>query len=59
MKEWIHYIPVKIDLSVSIDKTKWCLNNYNKTLTIAENALQFIKYAFWIIKNNWNYFLVF
>ena len=43
LKEWEHYIPVKRDLSDLIEKTKWCLKNYNKALLIAENAFQFSK----------------
>jgi hypothetical protein len=41
LKEWEHYIPVKRDLSDLIEKTKWCLENYNKALIIAENAFKF------------------
>jgi len=43
LKEWEHYIPVKRDLSDLIEKTKWCFDNYNKALEIAENAYQFSK----------------
>lgn len=43
LKEWVHYIPVKRDLSDLIEKTEWCLNNYDKALVIAENAYQFSK----------------
>uniref|UniRef100_A0A6C0AZI1 Glycosyl transferase CAP10 domain-containing protein n=1 Tax=viral metagenome TaxID=1070528 RepID=A0A6C0AZI1_9ZZZZ len=43
MKEWGHYIPVKRDLSDLIEKTQWCLDNYDKALEIAENAYQFSK----------------
>ena len=43
LKEWVHYIPVKRDLTDLIEKTKWCLNNYDKALIIAENAFQFSK----------------
>jgi hypothetical protein len=43
LKEWIHYIPVKRDLSDLIEKTKWCLDNYDKALIIAENAYNFSK----------------
>jgi hypothetical protein len=41
LKEWEHYIPVKRDLSDLIEKTKWCLDNYDKALQIAENAYRF------------------
>ena len=43
LKEWEHYIPVKRDLSDLIEKTNWCLDNYDKALIIAENAFQFSK----------------
>ena len=43
LKEWEHFIPVKRDLSDLIDKTLWCLNNYNEALIIAENAYQISK----------------
>lgn len=41
LKEWIHYIPVKRDLSDLIEKTQWCLENYSEALRIAENAYEF------------------
>ena len=43
LKEWEHYIPVKRDLSDLVEKTKWCLNNYDNALQIAENAYNFSK----------------
>jgi hypothetical protein len=43
LKEWEHYIPVKRDLSDLIEKTKWCLENYDQALQIAENAYKFSK----------------
>lgn len=43
LKEWEHYIPVKRDLSDLIEKTKWCLYNYDRALQIAENAYKFSK----------------
>lgn len=43
LKEWEHYIPVKRDLSDLLEKTKWCINNYDKALAIAENAYNFSK----------------
>ncbi len=43
LKEWEHYIPVKRDLSDLIEKTKWCINNYDQALKIAENAYNFSK----------------
>lgn len=41
LKEWIHYIPVKRDLSDLLEKTQWIFNNYEKALEIAENAFKF------------------
>jgi len=41
LKEWVHYIPVKRDLSDLVEKTKWCMENYDKALLIAENAFHF------------------
>jgi hypothetical protein len=41
LKEWEHYIPVKRDMSDLVEKTKWCMDNYEKALQIAENAYQF------------------
>jgi hypothetical protein len=43
LREWEHYIPVKRDLSDLIEKTKWCLDNYDKALKIAENAYNLSK----------------
>jgi len=43
LKEWIHYIPVKRDLSDLVEQTTWCLTNYDKALEIAENAYAFSK----------------
>lgn len=43
LKPWNHYIPVQRDLSDLIEKTKWCLENYDEALKIAENAYQFAK----------------
>lgn len=43
LKEWEHYIPVKRDLSDLVEKAKWCKDNYDKALQIAENAYQFSK----------------
>ena len=41
--EWYHYIPVKRDLSDLIEKTKWCMDNYDIALKIATNAFEFSK----------------
>lgn len=43
LKEWVHYVPVKQDLSDLIEKTKWCLENEEKAKEIAENAYEFSK----------------
>jgi cephalosporin hydroxylase len=56
LKEWEHYIPVNRDLSDLIEKTKWCLDNYEKALQIAENAYQFSKIHLTrtVCYNKWN-----
>jgi hypothetical protein len=44
LKEWEHYIPIKRDLSDLIEKTKWCMENYDtEAKQIAENAYNFSK----------------
>jgi len=43
LKEWVHYIPVKNDLSDLVEKTVWCLDNYGEAKEIANNAMQFCK----------------
>lgn len=43
LKEWEHYIPVSNDLSDLVEKTKWCIEHYDKALQMAENAYQFSK----------------
>lgn len=43
LKPYVHYVPVKADLSDLLDKIKWCKNNDDKCRTIAENALEFYK----------------
>jgi len=43
LKEWVHYIPVKRDLSDLVEKTQWCLENYDQARVIADNAVQFSK----------------
>ena len=43
LKEWIHYVPIKADLSDLIDKIKWCQNNDSKCKIIADNALKLAK----------------
>ena len=42
LKEWVHYIPVKADLSDLEDKYKWALENDEKCQEIANNAKNFM-----------------
>jgi hypothetical protein len=41
LKPWIHYVPVKHDLSDLIDKIDWCKKHDDKCKQIANNALEF------------------
>lgn len=41
LKEWVHYIPVKRDLSDLVEKSIWCKYNYDKAIKIAEQAYSF------------------
>lgn len=41
LKEYVHYIPIKEDLSDIIDKIKWCRNNDDKCKDITKNAKDF------------------
>ena len=41
LKPYIHYIPIKEDLSDLIDIIKWCRKNDEKCKEIANNALKF------------------
>lgn len=41
IEPYVHYVPVKSDLSDLIDKIKWCKNNDEKCKKIAQNALDF------------------
>lgn len=43
LQPWVHYIPVKRDLTDLIEKVIWCLNNYDESIIIAENAYNFSK----------------
>jgi hypothetical protein len=43
LQPFVHYIPVKADLSDLIDKIRWCKANDEKCKKIAENALKFAK----------------
>ena len=42
LKEWVHYIPVKADLSDLEDKYKWALENDEKCQERANNAKNFM-----------------
>lgn len=41
LEEYVHYIPVKEDLSDLIDQIKWCIKNDAKCKIIANNAFAF------------------
>lgn len=43
LKPYIHYVPIKNDLSDLIDKIKWCKNNDSKCKEISDNAFEFYK----------------
>lgn len=43
LKPFVHYIPVKSDLSDLIDTIKWCKENDDKCKEIAQNAKTFFK----------------
>ncbi len=49
LKPWIHFVPVKSDLSDLMDKIHWCKTNNDKCKIIASNALEF--YHKYINKN--------
>jgi len=55
LKPWIHYVPIKKDLSDLVDKIDWCKKNDNKCKIIASNALEF--YKKYINKNSINDYL--
>ena len=38
---YTHYIPVNMDLSNLLEQTNWMINNYEKSLQIANNAFEF------------------
>jgi hypothetical protein len=40
---WEHYIPVRRDMSDLVEKTRWCLDNYDRAKRISENAYEFSK----------------
>jgi hypothetical protein len=41
LKPFVHYIPVKNDLSDLIEKTNWAMNNYDESLKIANNTYEY------------------
>lgn len=41
LEPYVHYVPVKSDLSNLIDQIKWCQKNDNKCKIIAQNAFNF------------------
>jgi Glycosyl transferase family 90 len=42
LNEWVHYVPVKDDLSDLNEKVQWCIDNDEKCKTISENAYKFV-----------------
>ena len=50
LKPYIHYVPVKNDLSDLVTKIKWCIDNDDKCKKIAKNALDF--YNKYLTKNS-------
>ncbi|CCV02277.1 Putative tyrosine protein kinase [Invertebrate iridescent virus 30] len=43
LEPYVHYVPVKSDLSDLIEQVKWCQTNDNKCQQIAQNSLRFAK----------------
>lgn len=43
LQPFVHYIPVKDDLSDLLDKIRWCKANDSKCKKIAQNAMKFAK----------------
>jgi hypothetical protein len=41
LEEFVHYVPIKEDLSDLVDKIKWCRKNDKKCKEIAHNAKEF------------------
>jgi len=41
LEPWVHYIPVKQDMSDLVEKTRWCIDNYDIANEIANNAYIF------------------
>ena len=45
LEPWVHYIPVKHDMSDLLENVNWIMNNYHEACIIADNAYQFsLKY---------------
>lgn len=42
LKPWVHYIPIKSDLSDLIQRIAWCRENDDICETIAKNAFQYV-----------------
>ena len=43
LRPWVHYVPIKRDLSDLIEKVSWCKNNDASCKQIASNANDFAK----------------
>lgn len=43
LEEYVHYVPIKEDLSNLVDQIKWCIRNDDKCKKIAKNAFDFYK----------------
>lgn len=43
LKEYVHYVPVKRDLSDLTEKIEWCLGHDKECQEIAQNALEFYR----------------
>jgi len=43
LKPFVHYVPVKSDLSDLVEKIKWCKSHDSKCQKIAQNAMDFAK----------------
>lgn len=41
LKPWQHYVPVQMDLSDLVEKTKWIMDNKKKSKEISEKAFEF------------------
>jgi GR25 family glycosyltransferase involved in LPS biosynthesis len=46
LKPYVHFIPVKMDLSDLLEKVKWMKTNYEECLNIANNAYNFANINF-------------